>query len=280
MRFPSSSVELRTSALVLLIAAASSPALAQEERPGLSADPPAPASAPARPALERGLVRLPARTTASDRTTSARAVRDAAWRAGGRRLVVSVEERRLWLMDGADMVRTAPVAVGKGTRLEHGGRSWRFVTPSGVRRVQGKATNPVWVPPDWHYAELAADSGWTLAPLARGRATVVPGQGSLVVRGDRVVHLRRDGGEEVIPADEEVLFGRTLYVPPMGTANRRIAGELGAYKLELGDGYMLHGTPHKQSIGQAATHGCIRLGDADIEYLYRAVPVGTPVYIY
>lgn len=43
---------------------------------------------------------------------------------------------------------------------------------------------------------------------------------------------------------------------------------------------MLHGTPHKASIGQAATHGCIRLDDDAITYLYRNVPVGTPVYIF
>jgi hypothetical protein len=208
------------------------------------------------------------------------AVREAARRATGRRLVVSVNERRLWLMEGARAVFTAPVAVGKGTRLEHAGRSWRFVTPSGVRRVVGKAPNPVWVPPDWHYAELARDSAWTLVPLQRGRPTVVPGQGRLEVRGDRIVHVARNGRKEVIPADEEVLFGRTLYVPPLGTANRRITGELGAYKLDVGDGYMLHGTPHKDSIGRAATHGCIRLGDADIAHLYRTVAVGTPVYIY
>jgi lipoprotein-anchoring transpeptidase ErfK/SrfK len=208
------------------------------------------------------------------------AAREAARRATGRRLVVSVDERRLWLMEGARAVYTAPVAVGKGTRLVHAGRAWRFVTPPGVRRVRGKAPNPVWVPPDWHYAELAKDSAWTLIPLRRGRPTIVPGQGRLEVRGDRIVHVAPNGREEVIPADEEVLFGRTLYMPPMGTANRRIAGELGAYKLDIGDGYMLHGTPHKSSIGRAATHGCIRLGDADIAYLYRTVAVGTPVYIY
>ena len=40
------------------------------------------------------------------------------------------------------------------------------------------------------------------------------------------------------------------------------------------------GTPYKKSIGMAATHGCIRLNDEDIEWLYDHVPVGTKVYIY
>jgi L,D-transpeptidase YbiS len=50
--------------------------------------------------------------------------------------------------------------------------------------------------------------------------------------------------------------------------------------LNLGDGYLLHGTPYKESIGLAATHGCVRLRDEDIEWLYDHVPVGTKVYIY
>jgi L,D-transpeptidase ErfK/SrfK len=95
-----------------------------------------------------------------------------------------------------------------------------------------------------------------------------------------VVYRRPNGGEEVIPADEEIIVDRTLYVPPVDTQNRRVPGELGAFALALGGGYLLHGTPHKDSIGQAATHGCIRLGDDAIAYLYRNVAVGTPVYIF
>ncbi|HEX9564832.1 MAG TPA: L,D-transpeptidase, partial [Gemmatimonadaceae bacterium] len=66
----------------------------------------------------------------------------------------------------------------------------------------------------------------------------------------------------------------------VGTLNRMIQGELGRYALDLGDGYLIHGTPDPSSIGRAVTHGCIRLGDRDITWLYRHVPVGTPVYIY
>jgi hypothetical protein len=208
------------------------------------------------------------------------AVLDRARRDRGRRLVVSLQERRLWWLDGETVLHTAPVAVGKGTRLEHGGKSWDFSTPYGVRTVLAKQENPVWVPPEWHYVELAADSAYELVHLQRGRAAPLDDGSRLTVRGDRIVHVRRDGTEAVIPADEEVLFGRTLYVPPLGTANRRIEGELGAYKLELGDGYMLHGTPYQDSIGRAATHGCIRLRDPDIELLYRSVPTGTRVYLY
>lgn len=206
--------------------------------------------------------------------------RDAAHRAPGRRLVVSVRERRLWWMDGTDTLYTAPVAVGKGTRLAYGSVEWDFSTPRGVRRVLRKETDPVWVPPDWHYVELARDSAWTLVRLRRGVETPLAEGGRLVVRGERIVRVRSDGREEELPPGEEVIFGDTLFVPPYGTANRRVAGELGGYKLDVGDGYMLHGTPYRDSIGRAATHGCIRLADSDLEYLYERVPVGTPVHVY
>lgn len=225
-----------------------------------------------------GLVRAPATMPAED--AAAAAVRRQAFGAGGVRVVVSLAERRLWYMHGRDTVFTAPVAVGKGTRLEYGSRAWRFATPRGVRRVLSKRPNPVWTPPEWHYAEIARDSGWAMARLQRGRPTPVREGGQLVVRGDRVVYQDGKGGEEIIPEDEEIIYGNTIYVPPEDTRNRRIPGELGAYALSMGDGYLLHGTPHKDSIGQAATHGCIRLGDADIEYLFRNVGVGTPVYIF
>lgn len=215
--------------------------------------------------------------TADARTVS---VREAAARASGRRIVVSVADRRLWWMNGRDTLFAAPIAVGTGETLRHRGRAWRFETPRGVRRVIRKEANPVWTPPDWHYVELARDSGWSLVRLDPGPGVMLTDSTRLVVRGDRVGRVLRDGTFDPVPADEEVIFGLTLYVPPIGTANRRIAGELGPYKLELGDGYMLHGTPHQDSIGQAATHGCIRLSDEAITHLYRNVPVGTSVYIY
>ena len=83
-----------------------------------------------------------------------------------------------------------------------------------------------------------------------------------------------------LPTNEHIVFDNTLFVPPMGSKNRKIEGELGKYRLNLGDGYLLHGTPYKESIGLAATHGCVRMRDEDIEWLYDHVPVGTRVYIY
>ncbi|HET6228702.1 MAG TPA: L,D-transpeptidase [Longimicrobiaceae bacterium] len=214
---------------------------------------------------------------------SAAAARDSAAQppvAEARRIVVSLERRRLWWIDGEDTLLTTPIAVGKSERLRFGKRVWAFDTPTGYRRVIAKGRDPVWTPPEWHYAELARDSSLALVHLRRGR-DVPLGDGSVMeVRGDRVGRAMPDGTWEEMPPDEEVVFGDTLFVPPEGTVNRRVEGELGRYKLELGDGYMIHGTRDSASIGRAATHGCIRVPAKGLAYLYRHVPVGAQVYIY
>lgn len=200
-------------------------------------------------------------------------------RAAGLRILVSLSERRLWLRDGAITLHTAPVGIGKGTTLRHEERVWSFATPRGRRRVLSKAVNPVWVPPEWHYVELAQQRGFALAHLSRAADTQIS-DGRLRIRGDAVVHADRAGREVVLPPDEEIVFDGTLYVPPIGTVNRRIPGELGRYKLDLGDGYLIHGTPEADSVGGATTHGCLRLRADDLELLFQGVPVGTPVYIF
>lgn len=42
-------------------------------------------------------------------------------------------------------------------------------------------------------------------------------------------------------------------------------------------GYGLHGTNHPESIGHAASHGCIRMRNHDVEELFRLVQVGDEV---
>jgi peptidoglycan hydrolase-like protein with peptidoglycan-binding domain len=58
---------------------------------------------------------------------------------------------------------------------------------------------------------------------------------------------------------------------PFGTRWMRISVPFG--------GYGIHGTDNPSSIGQNASHGCIRLQTADVEALYDTVPLGTPVWI-
>lgn len=71
-----------------------------------------------------------------------------------------------------------------------------------------------------------------------------------------------------------------LPIPPPGDPSRFEAGTLGAYKLTLGDGYMIHGTIYKRFMGMSVTHGCVRLGDEDLEVVFNTMAIGSKVYIY
>jgi lipoprotein-anchoring transpeptidase ErfK/SrfK len=170
--------------------------------------------------------------------------------------------------------------VGSGRRLTSaGGRTWTFATPRGVHTVLSKEIGPVWVRPDWAYVEVARSHGLRVEYLDASRPRAVRGGGHLVIR-DGFVGILADTAFSPLPVDEEIVFDRVLFVPPINSENRRMAGELGRYRLNLGDGIGIHGTPHTESIGRSVTHGCLRLGDDDIEWLYVNVPVGTRVYIY
>ena len=48
----------------------------------------------------------------------------------------------------------------------------------------------------------------------------------------------------------------------------------------MGDGYLIHGTNSELSIGEAVSHGCVRMFNEDVARLYALVPIGTPIYIF
>lgn len=216
--------------------------------------------------------------TPKDSVVSAN-TRRAAERSSALRVVVSIGERRLWVLAGSDTLLDAPVAVGMGRTLAYGGKRWTFATPLGTRTVLEKRTNPYWRPPEWAYAEVAREHGLKLARLHANKPVTLSDGRQLVVR-DSLVGVIMPDGFAPLPVDEHVVFDETLYVPPMGTRNRLIDGVLGTYQLDMGEGYLLHGTPQEESIGFATTHGCIRLRGHDIEWLFANVPVGTAVYLY
>jgi lipoprotein-anchoring transpeptidase ErfK/SrfK len=199
-------------------------------------------------------------------------------------IVVSIEDRRLWYKQGDETVFTTRVATGSGkTLVKDGGiDEWKFETPRGKLVVQGKEIDPVWVPPDWHFIEYARRRGLGVLQLKRGEQIETPDGGFITVDGNDVVKQYPDGRTYPLEAGEgrEIVAGGNVIIPPFGTNQRKYRGVLGSHRLLLGDGYALHGTDKPQSIGQAVSHGCVRLRNEDIAYLYSIVPVGTPVFIY
>ena len=198
-------------------------------------------------------------------------------------IVVSITDNRLWYKLGREVLFTTRVATGTGKFLEKaGGQRWKFETPRGRLVVERKDVEPAWVPPDWHYVESAKRKGLRPLKLKRG-ASVPVGNGAVVtVSGNDVVTRYADGREEPFEVREggEIRVGKSLIVPPFGTNQRKYIGTLGSNRLYLGDGYGIHGTDEPQSIGRAASHGCVRVRNEDAELLFRIVPVGTPVFIY
>ena len=118
-------------------------------------------------------------------------------------IVVSLEDRKLALVENGEVVKTYSVAVGKPSTP----------SPTGEFTIARRVMNPT-----YHHD---------------GR-TVLPGPRNPV--GDRWMGLSEHG-------------------------------------------YGIHGTNEPNSIGKAASHGCIRMGKADIEDLYTRVEVGDQVEI-
>jgi lipoprotein-anchoring transpeptidase ErfK/SrfK len=54
---------------------------------------------------------------------------------------------------------------------------------------------------------------------------------------------------------------------------------LGGYWMDLGGGIGIHATPFPKTVGERASHGCIRMEESDAAALFNAVKVGTPVFI-
>jgi lipoprotein-anchoring transpeptidase ErfK/SrfK len=67
------------------------------------------------------------------------------------------------------------------------------------------------------------------------------------------------------------LAGQTI---PPGPSNPIKARWMAIY-----EGAGIHGTEETESLGSAASHGCVRMAIADVEELYDQVEVGTPIFI-
>jgi lipoprotein-anchoring transpeptidase ErfK/SrfK len=217
-------------------------------------------------------------------------------------ILVSTAENTVYVRRGGNVVFKAICSTGKGTTLIDGGRTMVFDTPAGKFRIVSKEENPVWVPPDWHYIEEARKNGLGIVHLAPGQSIdaasgaptaprresgvwsllgAAPAQParSLRIKGDTVVE-EINGVDRELPAGQMILAGNSIVIPPISVKQRHFAKVLGSYRLNLGDGYALHGTQQTSQLGLSVSHGCVRLGDKDLETLYAMSNVGDEVIIY
>lgn len=206
------------------------------------------------------------------------------WREGttapGLRILVGTESRGLWLMRDTTVLFHAPVAVGMEEGFTYDGTTYEFATPISRRTVEAKDTMPTWVPPDWHYFEIALEKDLDVVHLRPGQKVELGDSTFIEVRGADVGRINRFDNFWPFTPGTEIVFDGRVFVPPFGTRQRQIPDVLGTHKLVMGDGYLIHGTNQDTSIGDAVSHGCVRMFNEDVATLYRLVPVGTPVYIF
>jgi len=231
-------------------------------------------------AAENAVVARPTPSTPAD--PAGRAALRAANAASGLRILVSVDQRWLWVLNGRDTLMSVPAAVGIGRDFEFNGKKFHFATPRGVRRVLGKQPTPIWTVPEWHYLEKAHRKELEVVHLKPEQKYLLEDGTFIDVRGDQVGRLNLYGNWFPFSQDFEIIFDGKIFVPPLNTIQRRVTNALGPYKLDTGNGYLIHGTHeyNEESIGEAVSHGCVRLNNDDLRKLYAQVPVGTRVYIF
>jgi lipoprotein-anchoring transpeptidase ErfK/SrfK len=185
-------------------------------------------------------------------------------------ITVSTQENKVYARRNGQLVFEAVCSTGKNETLYADGRTTVFRTPIGRFKILSKEEAPMWVPPDWHYIEEARKEGLQVVRLQRGQSL-----GDLTVSGNEVY----SNGSPVEPG-QVIVRGGAVVIPPVGTRARQFPDVLGTHRLNLGDGYALHGTQNVQQLGQSVSHGCVRLHNEDIARLFEMANVGDEVVIY
>jgi len=185
-------------------------------------------------------------------------------------ITVSTTENKVYARRNGELVFEAVCSTGSNSTLETSSGTKVFRTPIGRFRIQSKEENPMWVPPDWHYIEEAQKNGLSVVHLKRGQNI-----GGLYVQGNEVY----DNGYPV-ENGKLLVRGGAIVIPPIGTRPRQFPDVLGTHRLNLGDGYALHGTQAVSLLGQSVSHGCVRLHNDDIARLFEMASVGDEVIIY
>jgi L,D-transpeptidase YbiS len=122
------------------------------------------------------------------------------------------------------------------------------------------------------HAVCSTGSGRALVDPARKRRWVFD-----TPRGEFFIRAKHPDPVWIKPDWAFLEVGEPL---PRSLEERLAPAELGAYAMDIGDGYLIHGTLYTRALGLSITHGCVRLGDQDLQTVYEKVRIGTPVYIF
>jgi lipoprotein-anchoring transpeptidase ErfK/SrfK len=114
---------------------------------------------------------------------------------------------------------------------------------------------------------------WLHLKLARTYTVAVGQEGLETPEGLYAIEEKEENPTWHVPESAWAgdLAGQTI---PPGPANPIKARWMGIF-----EGAGIHGTEETESLGSAASHGCVRMSIPDVEELYDLVEVGTPIYI-
>jgi len=114
---------------------------------------------------------------------------------------------------------------------------------------------------------------WEHLKLARTYTVAVGMEGLETPEGLYAIQEKEENPTWHVPDSDWAgsLAGTT--VPP-GPAN-----PIKARWMAIFEGAGIHGTEETESLGSAASHGCVRMAIPDVEELYDRVEVGTPIFI-
>ncbi|HTB19064.1 MAG TPA: L,D-transpeptidase [Bryobacteraceae bacterium] len=135
-------------------------------------------------------------------------------------------------------------------------------------------------------AILVAAASEMAAENAPSRRLIVnlPARKIALVQDGRVVKMYSVAvGKKSTPSPSGAFHVASHVMNPTYSHEGKVVGPgpsnpVGTRWMSLGfKGYGIHGTNHPESIGHAASHGCIRLRNHDVEELFELVRVGDEV---
>lgn len=120
------------------------------------------------------------------------------------------------------------------------------------------------------------------ARIGTGTGDTLEGEGQLwdfsTPRGE--FRLQYKEKEPIWWLPDWVFVERGEPVPPQRSPERRVEGELGAAALYITREIAIHGTDRPELLGDAISHGCVRMSNEDVLRLYEELEVGAPVIIF
>lgn len=114
---------------------------------------------------------------------------------------------------------------------------------------------------------LGSEPGSFKTPL--GKFAISEKHGAGAPLGAHFVSRQFTGTVADPGGDEDLVLTRILWLEGLEPGNSNTKGRY----------IYIHGTNQEHLIGTAASHGCVRMKNADIQELYDLVPEGTPVEI-